>query len=290
MFNKREPPSVGDPYTPVKTRRTSIATPNAQSSRFLQPPEPHGRNRAVSLPAAPAAVGSPNRTPQTSRLPQPKRFQPSPSPEPPSVSSLHKLSPNPRPAPRVPKPSAQSPRRFVKPEPRLLLRSLGSILGPEKSRIQEYLETDDLLALHEREWMERQERESTMSSKGKGALCAAFGAPLRQVSAYASTNALLGGYDHALPIVVFACVEELYRTGNFAAFLTVNHSFLFFLSVYQGSKTMLSYPQLHQRRRTFSKSLTARPTTESMSLFTKNQRTTSTRCSQPSSLLSRNLS
>lgn len=34
---------------------------------------------------------------------------------------------------------------------------------------------------------------------------------------YASSTAILGGYQHDLPIVVFACVEELYRTGESSA-------------------------------------------------------------------------
>ncbi len=28
---------------------------------------------------------------------------------------------------------------------------------------------------------------------------------------YASTAAILGGFEHELPIVVYSCVEELYR-------------------------------------------------------------------------------
>ncbi len=38
-----------------------------------------------------------------------------------------------------------------------------------------------------------------------------FGAPLRQVAVYASTVTVLGGLEHELPIVVYSCVEELYR-------------------------------------------------------------------------------
>ena len=40
-----------------------------------------------------------------------------------------------------------------------------------------------------------------------------FGFSLRQIALYASTRAVLGGFEHDLPIVVFACVEELYRSG-----------------------------------------------------------------------------
>jgi hypothetical protein len=40
-----------------------------------------------------------------------------------------------------------------------------------------------------------------------------FGVSLHKVSLFASTTAILGGHQHDLPIVVFACIEELYRTG-----------------------------------------------------------------------------
>ncbi|KLO11347.1 Rho GTPase activation protein [Schizopora paradoxa] len=40
-----------------------------------------------------------------------------------------------------------------------------------------------------------------------------FGHPLYLTQLYASCVACMGGFQHDLPIVVYACVEELYRTG-----------------------------------------------------------------------------
>ncbi len=41
-----------------------------------------------------------------------------------------------------------------------------------------------------------------------------FGLPLREVAKCASTSALFNGHELHLPLVVFDCVEELYRTGK----------------------------------------------------------------------------
>jgi hypothetical protein len=44
-------------------------------------------------------------------------------------------------------------------------------------------------------------------------LIGVFGAPIRDVYAHASMPTVIGGFQHQLPIVVVACVEELYRIG-----------------------------------------------------------------------------
>lgn len=41
-----------------------------------------------------------------------------------------------------------------------------------------------------------------------------FGVPLNETVLRAPATAILGGYRHHLPLVVFLCVEELYRTGE----------------------------------------------------------------------------
>lgn len=45
-----------------------------------------------------------------------------------------------------------------------------------------------------------------------------FGIPLNESVLRAPATAILGGYRHDLPLVVFLCVEELYRTGKSANF------------------------------------------------------------------------
>jgi hypothetical protein len=63
-----------------------------------------------------------------------------------------------------------------------------------------------------------------------------FSVKLREVSIYASSAAILGGYEDDLPIVVFACIEELYRTGLWLRFthpVPTNHSSLTHSGIYQ---------------------------------------------------------
>ncbi|KAJ3995253.1 hypothetical protein F5050DRAFT_339004 [Lentinula boryana] len=88
----------------------------------------------------------------------------------------------------------------------------------------EFLPLDLMSAIHERELMEGAARfQRAKSIKNKTVACdvdvlsseplGVFSFPLRQIALYASTKAVLGGFEHNLPIVVFACVEELYRSG-----------------------------------------------------------------------------
>jgi hypothetical protein len=46
-----------------------------------------------------------------------------------------------------------------------------------------------------------------------------FGVPLNESVLRAPATAILGGYRHDLPLVVFLCVEELYRTGKSPNFI-----------------------------------------------------------------------
>ncbi len=46
-----------------------------------------------------------------------------------------------------------------------------------------------------------------------------FGVPLNESVLRAPATAILGGYRHDLPLVVFLCVEELYRTGKSTNFI-----------------------------------------------------------------------
>lgn len=55
---------------------------------------------------------------------------------------------------------------------------------------------------------------------------------------YAASGAVLGGYSQDLPIVVFSCVEELYRTGKEASILAMP---LILISRSQGSTNPTSF-------------------------------------------------
>ncbi|KAE9400257.1 hypothetical protein BT96DRAFT_657070 [Gymnopus androsaceus JB14] len=117
---------------------------------------------------------------------------------------------------------APIPRKFSKRDPQHILNELASLIdASDAAKMREYLPLDVMLAMHERELMEGAARlQRAKSIKGGQATMVSssgptgvFGIPLRQVSLYASTKAVLGGFEHDLPIVVFACVEELYRSG-----------------------------------------------------------------------------
>jgi hypothetical protein len=135
----------------------------------------------------------------------------------------------------VPHPAAQR-----KPDPRLVLSSLKDILGVDsEQQIDEYLNGHDLLAMHQLDQLDFEERDivkndlkrtSKLHVQGrKGALgsfsfvclclfltvaAAVLGESIRRASIYSSTTMVLGGREHELPIIVVNCVEELYRTGE----------------------------------------------------------------------------
>ncbi|KAJ7140306.1 hypothetical protein C8R43DRAFT_595123 [Mycena crocata] len=113
------------------------------------------------------------------------------------------------------------PRRLQNSDPRTLLRTLNTLLDPESQRIPDFLDFDHLMALHERDVMEREQRDAIKTtarmdrSQGSG-VCSGltvFGSSLREATMYASNGTLIGGYEHDLPIVVFRCVQELCRHG-----------------------------------------------------------------------------
>ncbi|KAF8829617.1 hypothetical protein HHX47_DHR3000855 [Lentinula edodes] len=117
------------------------------------------------------------------------------------------------------------PRKFSKRDPKQILSDFKSLIGAEEcGKVREYLPLDVMSAIHERELMERAarfRRAKSIRGHSSGRIAvdnlseptSVFGFPLRQIALYASTKAVLGGFEHNLPIVVFACVEELYRSG-----------------------------------------------------------------------------
>lgn len=186
MYRNSIPPASGQgSKVPVHTNRfaaTSSAGNLQRANRVLNSPSStFSHNRSASLPHVsdglingstpyhPRFTGDatpPKNTP--SRLPR-RRFLPS------KPSPIHTAFPS-TPGPPETHPiileatleSAKSStprpcRPFTKPHPRLLLRHLISIIGPKALNIQETLGIDDMIALHDRESMERYERESVQS-------------------------------------------------------------------------------------------------------------------------------
>ncbi|KAJ7491950.1 hypothetical protein FB451DRAFT_512358 [Mycena latifolia] len=187
---------------PENTTRTS-ETSKRHTYHALQSLPPTGANRVVSLPATQHETFSRGRSLHPTR----SRTSQKPIPIPVSVGGD--------------KPPPGHPRRLKNLDPRALLRTLNTLLDPKSQRIPDYLDVDHLMALHERDLMEREQRDAiktkarTDRAQGNGSCSglAAFGSSLREATMYASNGAVLGGYEHDLPIAVFRCVQELCRHG-----------------------------------------------------------------------------
>ncbi|KAK0205370.1 hypothetical protein DFS33DRAFT_1327780 [Desarmillaria ectypa] len=241
MFFKRTSDDP-DPYTPLTPRSprpkrasNQFSTARSSSSSFLQPPTQfQSRNRSTSLPSIDPIGRGPHtyggRDGPSSRIPQPsgqarqRALSPSRLPQPQSRQYPAALQPQNRkphalsPAASIPTSMSTSfceqlktkPRNLVKPSPTLVMNYLHDAIGRDIVNVTWHLEMDDLLALHERELMERRNGRGSKQNSLDMSMNI-FGVPLRQVSMYASTTAILGGFEHELPIVVYSCVEELYR-------------------------------------------------------------------------------
>ncbi|KAF9553749.1 hypothetical protein CPC08DRAFT_713479 [Agrocybe pediades] len=120
-----------------------------------------------------------------------------------------------------PTPQAASER---KPDPRLLFSAVDGVLMSNGSGVdlRDYLNKDELLAAHQLDQLDFEEREMVASAlertgklevKGLEGPLTVLGEPVRKASIYASATMILGGREHQLPIVVINSVEELYRTG-----------------------------------------------------------------------------
>ncbi|KAG7091433.1 hypothetical protein E1B28_010469 [Marasmius oreades] len=260
LFPRRGSKAESDPYTPLpvataRARRASLAQEGPPTMAFLKPHQGHGhdtRARSASMPgprpiitvATPnntiSALSVTNSSVSPSRLPRyqqtPRRFhQQSISLQIPK-SSVHRVLPIPNSSTMVTLSNANNvtthsvrkgmsaplTRRFRKDDPLGVIQHLRNILVPRCLELGEYLLTDDLVALHDREIMERAHRlkqiQSRRGQQGRGEptlddTLNVFGVTLRQASLYASTTAIFGGYGHDLPIIVFSCVEELHRKG-----------------------------------------------------------------------------
>ncbi|KAF7308983.1 Rho-GAP domain-containing protein [Mycena kentingensis (nom. inval.)] len=135
------------------------------------------------------------------------------------VASLPQFRQPARAAPPVP--AQPRPRRLENLDPRPLLRTLNALLDPATQRIPDYLDLDHLVALYERDAMEREHRDAMKvrarldraRNRTSNTNLNVFGASLRETTMYASAVTILGGFEHDLPIVVFRCVKELCRHG-----------------------------------------------------------------------------
>ncbi|KII91965.1 hypothetical protein PLICRDRAFT_173746, partial [Plicaturopsis crispa FD-325 SS-3] len=88
------------------------------------------------------------------------------------------------------------------PDLQLLVAQLDDLLRFSHARITDNLDVNYVFALHA-----RVRRPTKLNPEH------VFGEPLENVVMYAAATTALGGWQHDLPVVVFACVEELYRSG-----------------------------------------------------------------------------
>ncbi|KAF9262549.1 hypothetical protein L218DRAFT_390008 [Marasmius fiardii PR-910] len=241
------------PISTARTRRATLAQETPPTTTFSTPQstlQAHGhitRVRTVSMPEQRLnmTVVSPNSTVATtpitrspikssispSRLPRyqqrPRQIhQQSVSLEIPK-SSIPRISPiqtspsTPKlPTSTIPRPVRNAipmPLRYRKENPLVVVQHLRNLLAERGIKLEEYLHTDDLVALHDREIMERahtlRQAQSRQGSQGYTTddTLSVFGVTVRQTSLYASTEAIFGGYGHDLPIIIFSCVEELHQ-------------------------------------------------------------------------------
>lgn len=50
-----------------------------------------------------------------------------------------------------------------------------------------------------------------------GVMIGLYGVPVRQAALYASITSVMGKHEHQLPVVVYACIEQLRRNGEACA-------------------------------------------------------------------------
>ncbi|KAI0364849.1 hypothetical protein BV20DRAFT_955459 [Pilatotrama ljubarskyi] len=95
---------------------------------------------------------------------------------------------------------------FAPSSPRPVLRSLRDALDLQGMQLEDCLDVQSVF--------ERWDAPSDRAGLGRGeAAHHAFGSPVGMAVKCASMSTVLGGYQHQIPWVVYACVEELNRTG-----------------------------------------------------------------------------
>ncbi|RPD58034.1 Rho GTPase activation protein, partial [Lentinus tigrinus ALCF2SS1-7] len=102
---------------------------------------------------------------------------------------------------------------FAPSSPRPVLRSLREILDQEGVQLDGCLDVQHVVERWRRPTSERG-LELEASSQGLGAAdLKTFGSPVSVAVKCGSMATAMGGFQHAIPWVVFACIEELNRTG-----------------------------------------------------------------------------
>ncbi|CAK5267744.1 unnamed protein product [Mycena citricolor] len=224
MPHTRDVSTPPDPYTPIlkpprerfpsaselrdaprlRSASTSAVPRNLHvSGSKIRPSKRHSVQLSPSsLPSStPTAIRKPSISPTGSSIRRPRAM----------------TVPNGRPPAGPSPPPSPSARALKNLDPKPLLRSLNALLDPKTQRIPDFLDVDHILALYERDMMERDQRDAikrqVRAERAEGRISGhdltVFGTSLREATMYASTVAVLGGCEHDLPIVVVSCVKEL---------------------------------------------------------------------------------
>ncbi|KAG9223792.1 hypothetical protein CCMSSC00406_0004867 [Pleurotus cornucopiae] len=114
------------------------------------------------------------------------------------------------------------PRPYTKPDPDAILPEIKKLLGdfpasaPPQQQIRDFLDVDEILALHDRDIMDRREREDHRGARNDQGLTV-FGVHLRQVSMYASGFLPLASEPRScayeIPLVASMIIQELQERG-----------------------------------------------------------------------------
>ncbi|KAF9236012.1 hypothetical protein BU15DRAFT_23820, partial [Melanogaster broomeanus] len=94
-----------------------------------------------------------------------------------------------------------------------MYRRLDALARRSGHRAMEYLNSDYVAAVCKNDNQLREQLRRKRSERMEHRDPNAIGAPLEDVLLFASTSIAIGDYQHDLPIVVVACVEELTKTG-----------------------------------------------------------------------------
>ncbi|KAM5543193.1 hypothetical protein V8D89_003067, partial [Ganoderma adspersum] len=102
---------------------------------------------------------------------------------------------------------------FASSSPRAVLRSLQAILERDDMQVGEWVDVQGVLE----RWAVYHCLQSATAMEGTtgrlNAPAGTFGSPVSVAVKCASMSTVLGGFQHPIPWVVYACVEELNRTG-----------------------------------------------------------------------------